>query len=299
VEQAIGTRARLDDLIQQHSSSKITTPYHDTRAPTPISTTTTGANNATTVHRIPQPLLDRGQGKYPSPVPATAPLPTPPNVTQAVTPIDQPQKHDTHQAYQPNGEPPQQSTAHHLTSTTEERSEQPASPLTPSSMHPPKGGQHRFTPNGVRFGSDPPVSPGNWPGLQRPTLKTGELVTGANKATHRRENKQRRRQLQRAQPETSYWSTYQGTLATPQPKQPLTRWRNCMCPSGLALHHPAAGELLHYATNGCPANTGCNWTRDEMEAAIKRGPHVSAREPAAMQQLAKGLRKKSPRNRPE
>jgi hypothetical protein len=55
-----------------------------------------------------------------------------------------------------------------------------------------------------------------------------------------------------------------------------------MCPSNLALHHPAAPTLLKYASGGCPANTGKPWTRAEMQAALKRGPHdVSAMDPEA------------------
>jgi hypothetical protein len=49
-----------------------------------------------------------------------------------------------------------------------------------------------------------------------------------------------------------------------------------MCPSGLALHHPAAPLLKEWATYGCPTNTGCPWKREEMQEAIDRGPHQSA-----------------------
>jgi hypothetical protein len=59
-----------------------------------------------------------------------------------------------------------------------------------------------------------------------------------------------------------------------------------MCPRGIALHHPAAGHLLAYATGGCPTNPGLNWTAQEMEEAIQHGPHISAMDPAAMAQLA-------------
>ena len=55
-----------------------------------------------------------------------------------------------------------------------------------------------------------------------------------------------------------------------------------MCPSGLALEHPAAALLLQYATKGCPTNTGRRWTRAEMQAAIDRGPYQSALEPDAI-----------------
>ena len=49
-----------------------------------------------------------------------------------------------------------------------------------------------------------------------------------------------------------------------------------MFPSGEALQHPAAELLLEYATKGCPVNTGKEWTLDQLEAAIARGPHSSA-----------------------
>jgi hypothetical protein len=53
----------------------------------------------------------------------------------------------------------------------------------------------------------------------------------------------------------------------------------------VALHHPAAATLLRYATKGCPVETGRSWTIEEIEAAIKKGPHKSAMLPAAMEQL--------------
>jgi hypothetical protein len=58
-----------------------------------------------------------------------------------------------------------------------------------------------------------------------------------------------------------------------------------MCPRGLALHHPAAAKLLEYATGGCPANTGRNWSKEQIWAAVERGPHVSALNPDAIKQL--------------
>ena len=57
-------------------------------------------------------------------------------------------------------------------------------------------------------------------------------------------------------------------------------------PIRLALHHPVAELLLQYATQGCPTNTGRPWTVMRMEAAVMRGPHVSALQPEAMDQLA-------------
>ena len=55
-----------------------------------------------------------------------------------------------------------------------------------------------------------------------------------------------------------------------------------MCPSGLALHHPAAPKLLQYATRGCPAYTGANWTIQQMRTMLERGPHPSAHTKAAV-----------------
>ncbi len=49
-----------------------------------------------------------------------------------------------------------------------------------------------------------------------------------------------------------------------------------MCPSGLALHHPAAPLLKEWATYGCPASTGRPWTKDKMQEAIDQGPYRSA-----------------------
>ena len=63
----------------------------------------------------------------------------------------------------------------------------------------------------------------------------------------------------------------------------LKEWKGQMCPRNLALHHPAAAELLKYATGGCPVKSGKPWTRAEIEAAIARGNHSSAQEPEAIE----------------
>lgn len=49
---------------------------------------------------------------------------------------------------------------------------------------------------------------------------------------------------------------------------PVRDHRNNMCPSGSALHHPAAATLVEYSTKGCPTKTGRPWTLQEVEAAI-------------------------------
>jgi hypothetical protein len=49
-----------------------------------------------------------------------------------------------------------------------------------------------------------------------------------------------------------------------------------MCPSGLALNHPATDLLAEWATYGCPTCTGKRWTKEDMQEAIDCGPHRSA-----------------------
>ena len=57
-----------------------------------------------------------------------------------------------------------------------------------------------------------------------------------------------------------------------------------MCPQNVALHHPAAVSLLKYATGGgCPVESGKLWTKQQMTAAVERGPHMSALDPAAIE----------------
>ena len=49
-----------------------------------------------------------------------------------------------------------------------------------------------------------------------------------------------------------------------------------MCPSGLAVHHPAYETFKIYATKGFPVKNGRNWTKEEIDAAVIRGTHKSA-----------------------
>lgn len=123
-------------------------------------------------------------------------------------------------------------------------------------------------------------------------LASGTAIMGANKQTLQRENRQCRKQDQIALEETMYWSTYSGTWAAPTETTPLGMWWSCMCPKGLALHHPAAGHLLTYATGGCPTNTGRNWTTQKMEEDFAQGLHSSALNLEAMAQLASEIEEK-------
>ena len=54
-----------------------------------------------------------------------------------------------------------------------------------------------------------------------------------------------------------------------------------MCPSGISLHHPMADLLLEHAKNGCKVNCGANWSREQIEAAIDKGPHIKKQDAEA------------------
>ena len=114
-------------------------------------------------------------------------------------------------------------------------------------------------------------------GLNPPKLdRTGGEVTGADTPQHRIENKRRRKAQLARQPLRTKWTTYTGEFELPDPHPTLSEHRGGMCPSGLALHHPAAPLLKEWATYGCPTQTGRPWTTAEMQEAIDRGPHRSA-----------------------
>jgi hypothetical protein len=70
------------------------------------------------------------------------------------------------------------------------------------------------------------------------------------------------------------------------------QYRNSMCPTGLALKHPAASMLQEYATYGCPAKTGKEWMKAEIWEAVKRGPHVSALSVDALEHFKEEARAK-------
>jgi len=124
-------------------------------------------------------------------------------------------------------------------------------------------------------------------GLCPPRLSSTARVTGASTDVLRKENKALRQLRQQDQPLGQvYLQTHKVEEKVPHDLQrEPTVHRNHMCPSGLALHHPAASTLLRYATRGCPVLSGKPWTREAMQAAIDRGPHISARSPEAIDQL--------------
>ena len=58
-----------------------------------------------------------------------------------------------------------------------------------------------------------------------------------------------------------------------------------MWPRTFSLSHPAADMLHKWATNGCPADCGPDWSDDQIIAALKRGAHPSAQLPEATEYL--------------
>ena len=114
-------------------------------------------------------------------------------------------------------------------------------------------------------------------GLEPPILDTmGGCMTGANTPQHRRENKHQWQVHLATQLLKTQWTMYQGEFELPPPITPLDGHQGEMCPSGLALHHPAANLLKEWATYGCPTKMGQPWTILQMQEAVDQGPHWSA-----------------------
>ena len=113
--------------------------------------------------------------------------------------------------------------------------------------------------------------------MSQPRFPSGTKVTGSHKdkLQWKRENKRRRQHQQIEQPEQSYWTHHDGSHTQPvsleHPSQ--DSFRGGMCPSNLALQHPAAPILKQYATKGCPVDPGRHWSRDEVRAAVAYGSH--------------------------
>ena len=66
-----------------------------------------------------------------------------------------------------------------------------------------------------------------------------------------------------------------------------------MWPRGGALNHPAANDLITYATKGCPVDCGRDWTIEEITAAVTKGPskHMMDHPDAVEQCRAEALQK--------
>ena len=54
-----------------------------------------------------------------------------------------------------------------------------------------------------------------------------------------------------------------------------------MYPTGPALDHPAAADLLQFGTTGCPVDCGTPWTQEQIQDAIDYAAHPSAQDAVA------------------
>ena len=66
-------------------------------------------------------------------------------------------------------------------------------------------------------------------------------------------------------------------LSDTQSKYSRVKRRKLMDPTGPALAHPAASMLKTFADHGCPAQVTQSFTLEQLEHAIQRGAHPSAR----------------------
>jgi hypothetical protein len=121
--------------------------------------------------------------------------------------------------------------------------------------------------------------------LVAPRHGTGDPVTGATKEKLCLHKKGTQKDKQIQQHTRSYWQHHEGHVALPPSRPRPTTYRNEMALANLAPYHPAADLLLEYATKGCPTHTGKQWSIEEMEASIARGPHPLALQPDAVRQL--------------
>jgi hypothetical protein len=96
-------------------------------------------------------------------------------------------------------------------------------------------------------------------GLNQPRLLTTDsVVLGEDKTQMRQESKQRQQALRAKQPLVTPWTQYQRRM---EPSNPIDHaacppHHKSMCPTGLALQHPAADLLKAWATLGCPTSHG-------------------------------------------
>ena len=144
-------------------------------------------------------------------------------------------------------------------------------------------------PLGHQVGGSVRSAPGTANDMGRKSIDEALQASQALKARRRQvrcANKRKRVALQEQQDDgISYWTRHQATSdIKPTERQYPTEMRGQMCPAGNALTHPAAKLLVDYATQGCPSRTGANWTLDQLDAAVKRGPHQSALAPEARDQ---------------
>ena len=127
--------------------------------------------------------------------------------------------------------------------------------------------------------------------LLRPPIieATGKIATGATTPLLRKQNKIDRKENLLKQPISSQWQRHRGSTFLPEDhwdQRSKTSAPHEMAPQGLALKHEAADVLRDWEQFGCPTATGRDWTIDEIQAAINRGPHKSALEADAIKHFA-------------
>ena len=83
--------------------------------------------------------------------------------------------------------------------------------------------------------------------------------------------RQKHYSYQEDQGQQSYWSTHGVNVVLPADLPPPGKHQNNMCPLVLAVHHPAYGTILGYATVGCLVSTGRNCTKEEIHLVVMRG----------------------------
>lgn len=114
-------------------------------------------------------------------------------------------------------------------------------------------------------------------GLRPPKLaSTHANVLGKDKGQLRKENKARRLRAMEGQTPTTHWVSFKGDFYIPENMDDTRQPGKQMAPKGLATLHPAGDLLNEWSQFGCPTMTGQPWTKQEMAAAIARGPHKSA-----------------------
>ena len=70
------------------------------------------------------------------------------------------------------------------------------------------------------------------------------------------------------------------------------KWRGEMCPSGIAMSHPAEELLKEWSQMGCPTQMGHPWSKEEMWEAVQRGQHNSVMSSVALAHFAEEAREK-------
>ena len=68
--------------------------------------------------------------------------------------------------------------------------------------------------------------------------------------------------------------------------------KSLMQPDPSIKNHPAYQLLKQYSENGCPVECGDPWTQEHILEALKRGPHITARQQKAREELHKETKQK-------